>query len=205
MFFDTFNAHPPMSILRSKAYFVALWLTLLVGGLYMYFFHPTFFEGQLARITGVSLYFGYAVFFIVGALRGFTLIPSTYLIIVGLLFFEPLPLFILIMAGIVVSSLSVYYFSEFLNLDEFFEKHHYERVAQIKSVLEKNELPVIIVWSFAPFLPTDIICYVCGTLEVDVKKFILGICIGESLIVGTYVFFGEYLLKHGNTIFSFFF
>lgn len=193
-----------MSLLRSKSYFVLLWLTLLLAGLYMYFFHPTFFQGQLARVTGVSVYLGYAILLVVGSLRGFTLIPSTYLIIAGLLFFEPVPLFILIMAGIIVSSLSVYYFSEFLHLDLFFEKHHHERVAQIKSALEKNELPIIIFWAVSPFLPTDIICYVCGTLRVNVKKFILGIFIGESTIVGTYIFFGEYLLKYSHSIFSFF-
>lgn len=193
-----------MSFLHSKVYFVVLWLTLLCAGLYMYFFHPTFFQVQLEHVAGVSIYLAYAVLFIVGALRGFTLIPSTYLIIAGLLFFEPLPLFILIMAGIIVSSLSVYYFSEFLNLDELFEKNHHERVAQIKSALEKNELPIIIFWAVSPFLPTDVICYVCGTLDVDVKKFILGIFIGESVIVGTYVFFGEYLLKYGHTFFSVF-
>lgn len=193
-----------MSFFHSKVYFVVLWLTLLCAGLYMYFFHPTFFQVQLEHIAGVSIYLAYAVLFVVGALRGFTLIPSTYLIIAGLLFFEPLPLFILIMAGIIVSSLSVYYFSEFLHLDLFFEKHHHERVMQVKRLLEKNELPIIILWSFAPILPTDIICYVCGTLRVDIRKFVLGITIGEGTIVALYIFFGDYLLGNIHSIVSIF-
>jgi uncharacterized membrane protein YdjX (TVP38/TMEM64 family) len=170
----------------------------------MYFFHPTFFQGQLGHVTGVSLYLGYFIFLLVGSLRGFTLIPSTYLIIAGLLFFQPVPLFILVMVGIIISSVSVYYFSEFLHFDTFFEKHHLKRVTQIRNLLEKNELPIIILWSFAPVLPTDIICYVCGTLRVNVKKFILGICIGEGTIVGIYIFFGGYLLKYSYTLFSLF-
>lgn len=170
----------------------------------MYFFQPDFLQSHIARITGVSMYLGYAVLLLAGALRGFTLIPSTYLILIGLLFFPPLPLFLVTMTGIIISSLSVYYFADFLNLDEFFERHHRERVVQVKSALEKNELPIIIFWAVSPFLPTDVICYVCGTLEVDVKKFILGICIGESIIVGIYVFFGTHLLEYGQGIMSFF-
>ncbi|MDP3947605.1 MAG: VTT domain-containing protein [bacterium] len=148
---------------------------------------------MLLDASRLSIYYGYTLFLLLGCLRGFTIIPVTSLIILGLLFFDTLPLFILTIAGIIVSAASVYYFSELLHLDEFFEQKHSRRIAKIKSVLQKNELPIIIGWSAFPFLPTDLISYVCGTLRVNFAKFILGILIGEGVTSATYIFFGHYL------------
>jgi uncharacterized membrane protein YdjX (TVP38/TMEM64 family) len=127
--------------------------------------------------------------------RGFTLVPATYLIVLGLLFFKPLPLYILTMVGIVVSSASIYYFFELLRLDEFLKRKYPKQIFKIRSALEKNELPIIIGWSAAPFLATDIICYICGSLRVNFIKFIIGVFIGEGITSGLYIFFGNYLLQ----------
>ncbi|QQR82820.1 TVP38/TMEM64 family protein [Candidatus Campbellbacteria bacterium] len=189
---------------RSKMLFLFLWILVVCGGLFVYVYYPTLFQRALTHVMGVSVYFGYALLLLIGALRGFTLVPSTYLIVVGLFFFAPVPLFFVILAGIIISSISVYYFSEYLHVDTFFEKKHHARVVQIRTLLEKNELPIIILWSFAPILPTDIICYVCGTLRVDIRKFVLGITIGEGTIVALYIFFGQYLLKYSHTLLSLF-
>ncbi len=95
------------------------------------------------------------------------------------------------LGGVIVSSLCVYYFSEYLNFDEYFEKKHKKQVDKIRDVLSRNELPIVITWSFMPFLPTDIMCYVCGTLDVDVRKFIFGVLIGEGIMCAVYIFLGK--------------
>ena len=64
--------------------------------------------------------------------------------------------------------------------------------------LEKNELPIIIAWSAFPLLPTDLICYICGTLEVGLKKMLLGVLIGEGITCAVYIFFGHQLLNYFN-------
>jgi uncharacterized membrane protein YdjX (TVP38/TMEM64 family) len=179
-----------------KKYIIFAWIILILSALYLHFFQPVFFQNQLKSAFGLSVYFGYVLFLILGSLRGFTLIPVTYLIILGLLFFSPIPLFILTMIGILASSISIYYFSEFLRFDAFFEKKYSKQILKLRSAFLKNELPIIIFWSFCPFLPTDLICYVAGSLRVNLKKLIFGVFIGEGITSGLYIFFGYQLTKY---------
>jgi uncharacterized membrane protein YdjX (TVP38/TMEM64 family) len=178
-----------------------LWLAFLACALYGYFFHGSILQSTLETLTHASIYYAYAFLIILGVIRGFTLVPITYLIILGLLFLPPFPLLIIILIGALVSSASVYYFFEYLNLDTYFEKHHAKQVSTIKLALEKNELPIIVAWSAFPLLPTDIICYVCGSLEVDIKKMLLGIFIGEGVSCAIYIYFGSQILSHLRFVF----
>ena len=179
-----------------KKYIYIIWIFFILGALYLNFFQPVFFQNQLKSAFGLSAFFGYALFLILGSLRGFTLIPLTYIIILGVLFFNPVPLFILTIAGMLISSISIYYFSEFMHLDSFFEKKYPKQITQLKTAFSKNELPIIIIWSAAPFLPTDLICYLAGSLRIDLRKFVFGILIGEGFTSGLYIFFGHQLTSY---------
>lgn len=179
-----------------KKYIFIAWILFALGALYVHFFHRVFFQRELESAFGISAYFGFAFFLLLGSLRGFTLIPVTYLIVLGLLFLNPLPLFVLTMAGIVISSASIYRFSDFLGFDEFFEKKYPKQISRLKSEFSKRELPIIVFWSFFPFLPTDLICYVAGSLRVDLKKLVLGVIIGEGITSGIYIFFGHQLIRY---------
>ena len=180
---------------RLRVYVLGTWAFVLVGAFYLFIFHARFFEADIHRIFLVVPAAGYALYLLLGCFRGFTLIPSTSLIVLGLLFFPPLPLFLLTIAGILVSSASVYYFSELLRLDELFERKHKKSLARVRSILQKNELAIVIAWSFFPLVPTDVICYVCGTLNVDVRKFLLGVLVGESVTCGIYIWGGTALIQ----------
>ena len=178
----------------------SLWVLSVLGALYTYFFHFVLFEKYLAHIVAVSPALAYGTYLALGSLRGFTLIPSSALLFVGLLFFPPLPLFFVLLAGILISSVSVYYFSEYMRLDTYLESRYHKQIATVRRLLEANEMPIIIGWSFFPLLPTDIICYVCGTLRVNVYRFILAVCIGEGIISGLYIYFGKLLLPQLHTL-----
>ena len=56
--------------------------------------------------------------------------------------------------------------------------------------MTRRELPIVIAWSFFPIAPTDLVCYVCGALKVDLKKCLLGVTIGEGAICAIYIFLG---------------
>jgi len=174
---------------------LAIWLFVLFGALYLYFFHRNAIQSELGRAYSYSLIVGYLVYLLLGCARGFTLIPATYLVLTGLLFFPPVPLFVLTLVGILISSSLIYFFSEALHLDEFFERKHADRIARMKLILERNQLPIVIGWSFFPLAPTDLICYVCGSLEVDFKKLLLGVLIGEGTLCALYIFLGGQLLR----------
>ena len=189
-----------LQLYAPKVMLAMLWLLLLTAAIYGRTCSPTFFRDHLRHALALSPVLGWSIFLLLGSLRGFTLVPSTYIVAVGLLLFSPGPLFVLAMTGIVVSSLSVYYFSHYMRLAASLEKRYARQVERVRRALEANELPVIILWSAAPFLPTDVICYVAGSLRTDVKRLILGVAIGESLTVATYIFIGDYLLQGGSSL-----
>lgn len=180
--------------IRPKHVVTVLWVFLFLLSLYVYFFNKDFLESKFLGFFGSSLILAYLVYLVGSCLRGFTLIPVTYFILIGLVLFSPWPLYIMTMIGVLVSSVCVYYFSEYLNFDEYFEKKYPQKISQIKEFLAKNELLIVILWSSAPFLPTDLICYVCGTLDMNIRKFILGVLIGEGVMCFIYIFLGKELL-----------
>ena len=172
-----------------------VWLAVIVTAVYLYFFQNDFVTREFLLLAATPLWLRAVVVLALGCLRGFTLIPVTYLIILGILLVPPTPLYAVILVGVLISSVSIYYFSEFLHMSEVFERKYPKQIAQIKTVMEKNELPIVIGWSFFPFAPTDVICYVCGTLEIDIKKFIAGVMIGEGIACALYIFLGKEILS----------
>ena len=143
----------------------------------------------------VSVVMGYLAYLLIGCVRGFTLVPSTSLVLLAIPIFPPLPLFVLTLAGILVSSMSIYYFSESLHLNDVFEGKHAARVKKLKEIFQANSMIIIFTWSLFPLVPTDLICYVCGVLRIDFRKFIFAVVLGEGLICGFYIFLGSYVMK----------
>lgn len=180
---------------KTKYFIMLVWGTILFFAAYIYFFDSTAINSVFNIVSGKSLILGYLLYLLVGCLRGFTLIPITYFILIGIFLFPPLPLYILTIVGMVVSSLSIYYFSEYMNFDEYYENKYPDQILRIKNFLSRNQMPVIIFWSFAPFLPTDLICYVCGSMQINVRKFIFGVLLGEGVSSGLYIFFGKEFLS----------
>jgi uncharacterized membrane protein YdjX (TVP38/TMEM64 family) len=43
-------------------------------------------------------------------------------------------------------------------------------------------------------VPTDLICYACGSLRTRFRTFLLAVLIGEGLICAAYIFLGDRLL-----------
>ena len=167
------------------------WLLFVVIFLFLYTSRPDFFKSQLQSASSESVIVGYALYLLLGSIRGLTLIPSAALVFAAIPLFPPMPLFVLTLLGILVSSASVYYFSESLHLDEYFGERNRDGVERMKRTFQRNQLPIIIGWSFFPLVPTDLICYVCGVLKVRFSKFLLGILIGEGTICGIYIFLGD--------------
>jgi uncharacterized membrane protein YdjX (TVP38/TMEM64 family) len=180
--------------MNPRTFALSVWIALVVGALYVYFFHRQFLLDQVAGLADTPPLWAHTVYLTLGCLRGFTLVPATYLVLAGMLVLKPLPLFTLTLVGIVVSSTAVYYFAEVLRFDRFFERHHAPQVAQLRALMSRHELPIVIAWSFFPIAPTDLICYVCGALRVDLKKCLLGVTIGEGTICAIYIFLGAQAL-----------
>jgi uncharacterized membrane protein YdjX (TVP38/TMEM64 family) len=171
------------------------WLLFLMTFLYFYFFRSNVLTSELRGAMSASIVTGYVAYLLIGCVRGFTLIPSTSLVLLAIPIFPPLPLFALTLAGILISSMSIYYFSESLHLNDAFEGKHGVRVKKLKKILQGNSLIIIFTWSLFPLVPTDLICYVCGVLRIDFRKFIIGVFLGEGAICGLYIFLGSYVMQ----------
>lgn len=166
-----------------------VWIVGVGIALYLAIFHRDLIVSQLRAANDASLYAGGAVYLLLGCLRGFTLVPVTSLLLIGLLFFPPVPLFLLTLAGIIVSSTSIYYFSEALHLDEVFARHA-NRMNRMRDLLNRHGFPLIAVWSFLPFAPTDLICYLSGVLRIRFWVMLGGVALGEGLICALYIMIG---------------
>lgn len=177
-----------------RYWLIGLWVVVVTAALYLYFFHRALVQSGLTDALSVTSLAAAFVYLLLGSVRAFTLIPATFLVLAAVPFFTPVTLLVLSLAGILISSGSIYWFSESLRLDELFERKHKAGVDRMKALLQRNELPIIIAWSFFPLTPTDVICYVCGVLKVDFKKFLLGVLIGEGTICFVYIFFGGYVM-----------
>ena len=167
-----------------------LWVMVASAALYVYFFERETLRRLALELAGASSGWTYAAYLFLGCIRGFTLVPATSLVLAGMLVLPPVPLYLLTLVGIVVSSAAVYEFAEAMQFDRYFEKRHGPQVARLRDLMRRRELPIVIAWSFFPIAPTDLVCYVCGALKVDLRKCLLGVTIGEGTICGIYIFLG---------------
>ena len=176
---------------------IALWIAVAAGALYLYFFKREAVQAELRDALSTSFWVASISYLLIGALRPFTLVPGTFPVLVAMPFFEPWVLVALTIVCIAVSSGICYWFAEALHLDEFVERKYPEHIRRLKSLLQNYQLPIIIGWSFLLFLPTDVLCYVCGSLKINFKKFLIGVVIGEGTVYAIYIFLGDWMLRGG--------
>jgi uncharacterized membrane protein YdjX (TVP38/TMEM64 family) len=173
-----------------------LWLAGVCVAIYAALFQRDAILARLEAASAASIFAGGALYLALGCLRGFTLIPVTSLVLLGIVVLPPVPLFVLTLTGILASSASVYYFSEALHLDELLSARHARQIDRVRTLLERHGLPIIIGWSFFPLVPTDLVCYLAGVLRINVLVCLAGVAIGEGAICAIYIFLGDWWL-HG--------
>ncbi len=185
----------PKMIKKKKIIFF-IWLFIILGILSFYFLNPEFFAAEhIKTFFSDNMYYALVVYLFLGVIRGFVLLPSTPLVLAGMLVFDPLLLFLVNLICIFASSTLVYYRGQYLGFDEFFNKNYPKQLAKLKLALDKKELPIIILWGFFPFVPTDMICYACEITNIKLSKCLIGVAIGESIICAIYIRGGASILN----------
>jgi uncharacterized membrane protein YdjX (TVP38/TMEM64 family) len=134
------------------------------------------------------------VYILASFVRGLVLLPSLPLVLVWVLFFPNSPhlVFAISMVGIVFSAILIYEFSDMMGFDEMFAEHTHSK--KVWDMIEKYGFYAILLWSFAPIVPTDLICYVAGTVRYHFWRFVLALTIGEWLIVAIIVYGGREMM-----------
>lgn len=178
---------------------LVLWAIILVATALTYLSNPQWFTAE--QVTGFLQRFQNSILFAylgLSILRGFTLLPSTPLVIAGTMLFPGQPFTVLAVSiiGILLSSSMIYFFSEYLGFSDFFEGHKPELTHKIKAKLE-HPLGFLFValWAFFPLVPTDLVCYLAGTTKMNFIRFIAAVFVGELILCVFYVFSGNYLFN----------
>jgi uncharacterized membrane protein YdjX (TVP38/TMEM64 family) len=179
---------------------LALWLLFVAAFVLLYWSRAGTWGSEFRDVAASSLLLGYAVYVALGCVRGFTLIPAANLVLLAIPIFPPLPLLVLTLVGILVSSASIYAFAGSLHLAEYFETKHAAAVARVRAALARNPTTIVMVWSFFPLAPTDLICYVCGAMRISFRRFMLGVLVGEGAICALYIFAGRGLWDYGREL-----
>jgi uncharacterized membrane protein YdjX (TVP38/TMEM64 family) len=169
-----------------------MWATVIVAAISLYFYDPSRFTAtNIANFIASFQTEIWLVYFAMSVLRGFTLLPSTPLVLAGAILYPDQPWLVLLtsMFGISVSATLIYFFSEALGFSHYFETQKPEAVARIRGRLEHpTGLVFIGIWSFFPFAPTDAVCYVAGTLKMHFLKFFAAVFVGELVICTLYIY-----------------
>ncbi len=182
-----------------RAISIVVWLSIIVASISGYLAYPQLFTAEniaafMQRFEG-EIWLVYLAF---SALRGFTLLPSTPLVLAGTMLYPTQPLLVLTISitGILLSSSMIYFFSEFLGFSDYFENHNPALTHKIRQKLERpTGFLFVAVWAFFPLVPTDVVCYVAGTTKMNFFKFIGAVFVGELILCLFYVYSGNYLFS----------
>ncbi len=177
---------------------IVLWAAVILAALGLFISNPAAFSGEnIAAFLKANAGRLWIAYIVISALRGLTLLPSTPLVIAGTILFpaEPTAVFAVSILGIAFSSTMIYFFSEALGFDDFFEKRKPDLVHSIRRRMETPwGLAFVAAWAFMPVAPTDAVCYVAGIVRLKYWKFILAVVFGEAILCGIYVWAGNSLL-----------
>lgn len=171
---------------------LGLWVWIVVGLAYYVAMHRNLLEPEsLLRFFQGFWSWAIVLLIIASFIRWLVLLPSTPLVLVGVLFFpdNPILVFFISMLGIVFSGILIYKFSDVMGFDEFFAK--YLENQNIDKIIDKYGFWAIVLWSFAPVVMTDLICYVAGMVRYNFLKFVLALMIGESAMVAILIWWGR--------------
>jgi uncharacterized membrane protein YdjX (TVP38/TMEM64 family) len=179
---------------------ISLWAAIVVSAMAIYLADPAGFTARsIADFIATFETTAWVVFLSMSMLRGFTLLPSTPLVLAGTLLFPSQPLGVLgiSLVGILFSSTMIYFFSEVLGFHQYFEKRDPALVDRLRHRLE-HPLGALFVaaWAFFPLVPTDLVCYLAGTVKMNYTRFILAVFAGEAILCTLYVIFGSSLMQY---------
>ncbi len=185
---------------RIRRVVFVLWIGVIAIGLYLNWRYLAIdFEGTLEIVRQyVQDNFAIVVllYLIVISLRGLVFLPSTPVLLIGVVIFPPWQNYWLNLIGIVLSSFIV-----ITAIQRFGFANSLERLRASSPAYHRMELqlarfgpPIIVGWSFFPLVPTDLIVYLATLIRMRTATILLSVLAGEAVLMAIYVFGGSALL-----------
>lgn len=137
------------------------------------------------------------LYIILSCVRAMLFLPSTPFILVGTALYPDSPILVLCisMAGILIGASLVYKSASFLAPESLFTGKTLTRMEGVHRKMEKHGFFIVLLWSFFPAVPTDLICFVAGTIRMSFLKFISALFLGELVLVCLYIWTGKAILE----------
>ena len=187
-----------MKTVKRAVYF--FWLAAIVVALGIFLFNPSAFTPEnLAEFLSTYEAQAIIVYAAISIFRGLFLVPSTPFVLAGAILFPDSlwAVYIISMIGVMAGSSAVYYFSDLLGFSQKLEKKYPKQLERWHRRLNSpGSVLIVIAWSFFPFVPTDLICYVAGIVKMPFRYVLAGVFIGEAVLVYCYVFLGSGIFQY---------
>ena len=168
-----------------------LWLLAILAMGVQWLRDPaTFSQEAMAEFMQQWGAWAFGGFVAVTLVRGFFFIPSTPVILAGGMLFpgSPTAVFLVSIMGIVLSASVIYSMPGLGRYDELLEQKYPEKIVKVRGHLVKPyAFWVVVAWSFFPLVPTDVICYVAGLVQMSYRRMMLALLLGEVPLVLSYI------------------
>ncbi len=192
----------------AKNGFYAIWLAAILYLFLIFVIHPeTFSPDNISYYIQRYSHHLWITYFLCSMIRGFFLMPSTPFVLSGLVLFPSHRFEVLIISllGVFFSSTLLYYYSDSLGFSNYLEQKFPKQIPKIKKILmSKWSFLYVFLWSIFPVIPTDTVAYAGGIIKMKYGKLILGILLGEFVLISTYVYLGEAIVEKMSKFFEYY-
>ena len=139
----------------------------------------------------------FITYFILSLVRSIFFLPSTIFVVMGVVLYPDNPYLVLLisMLGILIGATWIYLAAGVLKVEELFSSKVQQKLKKAESGMKKHGFWIVLLWSFFPAVPTDLICYVAGYSKMNFFKFIIALFLGEIVLVSLYIWTGKSLIE----------
>ena len=186
------------SMKQFKKYLRWTWIVLILITVTLFLIYPDSFTAEsLKTVFNNNSSLILLAFILLSCIRALFFLPSTLFVLMGTVLYPDEPVFVLIvsMIGILIGASLVYKAASILTPEQLFRGKNLTRMEGVRSKMEKYGFSIVLLWSFFPAVPTDLICYVAGTIKMSFWKFILAVFLGEIVLVGIYIWSGKSIIE----------
>ena len=186
------------SMKQFKKYLRWTWIVLILIAVTLFLIYPNSFTAEsLKTILNDNSSLILLAFIVLSCIRALFFLPSTLFVLMGTVLYPDEPVFVLIvsMIGILIGASLVYKAASILTPEQLFRGRNLTRMEGVRSKMEKYGFSIVLLWSFFPAVPTDLICYVAGTIKMSFWKFILAVFLGEIILVSIYIWSGKSIIE----------
>jgi uncharacterized membrane protein YdjX (TVP38/TMEM64 family) len=168
---------------------LSIWLLLVLAAALLGWLCPAWQDP--ARWYSLLDASGPAVWLILLALQcacAVLMLPSLPLVVASTLLYPDQPERVLLLAlvGVLLSALMIRANAGFIGLDRQRLRNRSLRRARIW--IRRHGSPALCLWCMAPFLPTDLGCYVAASARMPLSRYLPAILLGESVLCAGVVY-----------------